>query len=71
MNGSPPQAPIKAKNGGTSSATDVLLSSEMATSVAMLPPSMAVMTGAAVAVGHRAHIMAPWASSTLQGAMAR
>ena len=64
----PLPASISAKKAGTHTAAARLLSTEMATRVAMLPPSMAVMTGAAVAVGHRMQIMAPPARSRLTGA---
>ena len=58
------------KSIGASMATETFEIIENVASRGTLPPSMPVMTGAAVAVGQRKHISVPWARSMLNGAKA-
>lgn len=59
--------PISEKRNGANNATEILLMSEYVASRVMEPPRMPVITGAAVAVGQKMHINAPWAMSSLNG----
>jgi hypothetical protein len=60
MNGISARSDIRDKNSGASIAKVQLLSSEYDTNREILPPSIPVMTGAAVAVDINTHINAPW-----------
>ncbi len=65
-------APVMAGNNiGADMATAILLIIENVASRGTLPPSMPVMTGAAVAVGQNTHMNAPCATSVLNGLIAR
>ena len=60
-------SPIIENNSGASTATDMLLNIENVATRAMLPPSIDVMTGAAVAVGQKTHINVACATVGLNG----
>ena len=55
------------KMNGASNATVILLNRLYATNVVILPPSIPVITGAAVAVGQKTQIKVPSAISGLNG----
>lgn len=63
--------PISENRNGAVMATIMLLMSENVASRGTLPPSIPVITGAAVAVGQNMHMKVPWATSTLSGDMAK
>ena len=63
-------APIIVRSAGASIATLMLLMREYVANKVIEPPSIPVITGAAVAVGQNTQINAPWAMSELKGAIA-
>ena len=63
--------PISVNSIGASTATETLETIENVATRATLPPSIPVMTGAAVAVGQKMQMKVPSASSRLNGSSAR
>ncbi len=62
--------PMNENRTGASMATEILLMREYVANIVTDPPSIPVITGAAVAVGQNMHINVPCAISVLAGAMA-
>ena len=65
------KSPIYVSNIGDNKATVTLLNRENVARRATEPPSMPVMTGAAVAVGQNMHIKVPCATISLSGLIAK